>query len=222
MKKGYFEGEHYKDDIFKALIPKYYSLKYKKYIEEELELLKKKISGANRVLEAGVGIGRLIPDLAPLVKEFIGVDNAQLMLKKSREISKNFPNVKIVEMNLEELSKIYPKDHFDFSLCVWATLGNQKDESIILKELKKVTFKSIFITVYNKGTVEDRKNWYKTVGIKIDRVDEKNEVFYAKSGFISRSYNIKDIERLANKADLKIKEYKILSGVVLWAELEKV
>lgn len=219
MKEEFFKGADFKDKEFKALIPKYYPLKYQRYIEEEEELLKTKVAGAKSILEAGVGIGRLIPELSPLVKEFVGIDNADLMLKQAKKIAKGFSNVKIVKGDLEKLSTIFPKKYFDFSLCVWNTLGNVKDEVVILKELSKITSKSIFITVYLKGTLEDRKNWYKTVGIKIKKIDEINEIFYSVSGLKSKSYSLDDIKMLAKKSGLRIKESKILAGVILWIEL---
>ena len=96
-------------------------------------------------MRAGVGIGRLIPELAPIVEEFVGIDNADLMLELPRKAEKNFPNVKIIRGNLENLSKLFPKNYFDFSICVWNTLGNIRDEVEILKQMSKVTSKSIFI-----------------------------------------------------------------------------
>lgn len=219
MTGNMFEGADFKEDEFKALIPKYYPPKYKKYIEEETELLMLRVKGSNRVLEAGVGIGRLIPKLAPLVKEFVGVDNAELMLKKSREIAKGFPNTRIVECDLENLGNVFPVKYFDFSLCVWNTLGNVQDEVKVLKEISKVTKKSICITVYLKGTVEERKNWYKTVGVDIKEIDIKNEVFYSKSGLKSKAYSLEEIEEIAKKSNLKIKNSKTLNRVMLWGEL---
>jgi len=53
MKDRFFEGEDYKKGEFKALIPKYYPEEYREYIEQESNLLKTKLKGANRVLEAG-------------------------------------------------------------------------------------------------------------------------------------------------------------------------
>lgn len=219
MEDKFFEGADFKDEEFKALIPKYYPEKYKRYIQEETQLLKIKIGNLDRVLEAGVGIGRLIPELAPLTKEFIGIDNADLMLKKSREVAKNFPNVKIINGNLEELGETFPEKFFDSSLCVWNTLGNVKDEISVLKELAKVTKKSIFVTVYLKGTLKERLNWYKTVGVKISKIDKKEETFYSESGLKSKSYSLEDIERLARLSNLKVKSSKILAGVMLWIEL---
>lgn len=217
--KGFFEGKDFEKSEFKALMPKYYPSRYKKYIKQETKLLKKKVKGANRVLEAGVGIGRLIPELAPVVGEFIGIDNADLMIKRSLEVAKDFNNVKIIKGNLEGLSKLFPENYFDFSICVWNTLGNVKDEVVVLKELAKVTSKSIFITVYLKGTLEDRKNWYKTVGIKIKKIDKKNEIFYSESGLKSKSYNLEDVKKLAESLNLKIKDSKTLNKVILWVEL---
>ncbi len=162
----------------------------------------------------------MIPELAPLVGEFVGIDNARLMLEESRKIASRFDNVAILEMNLEELSKNFSKGTFDFSLCVWNTLGNVKDEVVVLKELVHVTSKSIFITTYLKGTLKQRKNWYKTVGIEIEKIDEESEVFYSKSGLKSKSYSQEDILYLSNQADLKVVETKVLSGVILWSELK--
>ena len=221
MEGSFFEGKDFAKGEFKALIPKYYPQKYKKYIQEETKFLRQKIRGQNRVLEAGVGIGRLIPVLAPLIKEFVGIDKAKLMVKKSKEVAKKYKNVRIVEGKLEKLDKIFSKDYFDFSLCVWNTLGNVKDEVEVLREISKVTSRSIFVTVYKKGTIEKRKKWYRRVGIKIRKIDRKNEIFYSESGLRSKSYSLEDMEKIAKKSGLKIKQSKVLGEVILLVELIK-
>ena len=221
MEGSFFEGKDFAKGEFKALIPKYYPQKYKKYIQEETKFLRQKIRGQNRVLEAGVGIGRLIPVLAPLIKEFVGIDKAKLMVKKSKEVAKKYQNVRIVEGKLEKLDKIFSKDYFDFSLCVWNTLGNVKDEVEVLREISKVTSRSIFVTVYKKGTIEKRKKWYRRVGIKIRKIDRKNEIFYSESGLRSKSYSLEDMEKIAKKSGLKIKQSKVLGEVILLVELIK-
>lgn len=218
-RKKFFEGADFQGKEFKALTPKFYPPKYKKYIQEETKLLRKHLTGTNRILEAGVGIGRLIPVLSPVVKEFIGVDHANLMLKKSREIAKNFLNVKIIKGNLEELDKTFPKNYFDYTLCVWNTLGNVKDEIKVLRQFKKITSQSIFITVYKKGTLIDRINWYKTVGIKIKTIDKENEIFYSESGLKSKSYSLDELKIIVEQSGLKIKQKKVLNNVILLVEL---
>jgi ubiquinone/menaquinone biosynthesis C-methylase UbiE len=221
MKEEFFEGKDFKGGEFKALMPKYYPEEYRKYLEEETLLIKEKLIGSRRVLEAGVGIGRLIPELVPLVGEFIGVDNAELMLDESRKVAESFKNVKIIKANLEDLDKIFEKSYFDYSLCIWNTLGNIKDEVEVLKNLAYVTSKSIIITVYLKGTLKNRENWYKTVGIKISNINKAKEIFYSESGLSSKSYNLEEIADIAKKARLKIKDSKILNKVILFVELIK-
>ncbi len=219
MKEKFFEGEDFEQGEFKALIPKYYPKKYQKYINDEMRLLRTKLNIKSQILEAGVGIGRLIPKIAPFVKEFIGIDNAHLMLKESRRVAKNFSNVKILQGDLEDISKMFPLKYFDFSLCVWNTLGNVKDEVQTLKQISQVTKKSIFISVYLKGTLEDRKNWYKTVGIKIFKINEVDEIFYSESGLKSKSYSLEDMKKIAKASGLQIKDSRILADVILWVEL---
>jgi len=220
MNNNFFEGKDF-EHKFKALIPKYYPSEYKKYIEEEKRLIISKVKGENKILEAGVGIGRIIPFIAPKVKSFVGIDNASLMLDESKKTSKKYKNVKIRKLDIEEISKNYSKDYFDYSLCIWNTLGNVKNEVKVLSELSKVTSKEIIITVYKKGTLKQRKKWYETVGIEIKKIDKKNEIFYTKSGLKSKSYNLNDIKEIAKKANLKIKSHKILSNVILYIELCK-
>ncbi|TAK95455.1 class I SAM-dependent methyltransferase [Patescibacteria group bacterium] len=220
--KNFFDGEDFGDAPFRPLIPKYYPADYQEYIRQETESLKAKVGGAKRILEAGVGIGRLITELAPLVGEFVGVDNAQRMLEESRKVAEKFSNVRIENVNLEELSKFFPEKYFDFSLCVWNTLGNVKDEVVVLKELARVTSESIFITTYLKGTLEKRENWYKTVGINIRNIDEKNEIFYSESGLKSKSFSPEDMGKLANMSNLQLAESKIINDVMLWTELRAV
>jgi hypothetical protein len=220
MVNKFFEGKDF-DNKFKALIPKYYPSEYKKYIEEERKLIINKVSRANIVLEAGVGIGRIIPFIASKINLFVGIDNASFMLDESKKIAKKYKNVKIRKLDIEDISKNYSKDYFDYSLCIWNTIGNVKNEVKVLSELSKVTSKEIIITVYKKGTLKQRMKWYETVGIDIKKIDKKNEIFYSKSGLKSKSYNLEDIKNIAEKANLKIKDHKILSNVILYVELER-
>jgi len=218
MSKRFFEGVTYLKGDFKGLMPRYYPEKYKKYVKEEVFLLKKKINGANKVLEAGVGIGRLIPELSPIVKEFIGIDNSQFMLKKSELVANNYKNVKIFDLEIEKLNEKFPEKYFDYSLCVWNTLGNVKSEVNVLIELNKVTKYSIFITVFHKGTIKDRLDFYKHVDVDVQKIDEKKEIFYLK-GYKSKTFNLEDIKKIAEKAGLKVKDSKVLGEVILWVEL---
>lgn len=215
---NFFESSTYKDGVFKGLLPEYYPKKYQNYIKEEVVLLQQKVKGAKRILEAGVGIGRLIPKLAPLVDELVGIDDAQFMLNKSKAVAAAFLNVQIVEAKIEHLHKRYPAHYFDHSLCVWNTFGNIDNQVIVLQELAAVTAGSIFITVFHKNTLHDRLELYEAIDVQIERIDKENETFYL-HGYVSRTFNAQDIADLAQQAGLKVVETQILGEVILWAEL---
>jgi len=244
----FFDGKDYKKGEFKALDPKFYPEKYRQYIAVEQGALQSVLirsSRAKRVLEAGVGTGRLIPILAPLCEELICIDNSKLMLKMARKAAKSYLNeefpaqvslgdskfafkmaksdtkIKIREGNLEDLSKKFPHHYFDFSCCMWNTLGNVKDEVRVLHELALVTSQSILVTVHIKRALEDRKAWYESVGVKIAKIDEKNEIFYTESGLVSKAYAPGELQRIGEKAGLKMKFGAVLQDVVFWAEFGK-
>ena len=217
MANEFFKGKLYSGD-FKGLMPRYYTPRYKKYIIEETKLLKQKISG--RILEAGVGIGRLIPVLAPRATELVGIDNSAFMLKKSREVAASFSNVRVLKADLENLSVYFPFHYFDYSLCLWNTLGNVRHPIKALKELAAVTDHSIFTSVFYKKTIKERIKFYKAVDVKVLKIDQITETFYL-DGFVSQSFDEHDIQKLATRAGLYVKESAILGGVVLWSELER-
>ncbi len=217
---NFYESNDFKNSQFKPLNPAFYPPEYQEYIKAETELIKEQIAG-KVVLEAGVGIGRLISDLAPIAKEFVGVDNADLMLQESYKRAEGFSNVRLVKSDLENLSQNFPAKYFDISLCVWNTIGNVRDEVTVLSEIAKVTKEKIVVTLHLKGAIEKRKNWYKTVGLPMDKVDEENEIFYnTKSGLRSKAYSLQEITEIAQKAGLSVSDHKIFSGVVLYVELK--
>ncbi len=221
VKKSLFDGKGYEKDIYRPLTPSVYPPKYQRYIKEETALLKQKLKGSESVLEAGVGIGRVMKDIAPLVKKFVGVDKSEFMIRTSKNVAKKYPNVTILKLDLENLSKKFRPHYFSYSLCLWNTIGNTTNEVKVLQELSIVTKNSVFITVHKKGKIEDRKKWYKTVGIPIVKADDKKEIFYFEGDVQSRAYSLEDLTHVASKAGLSVKNAQTLGGVVLWVELEK-
>ncbi|MBI2573666.1 class I SAM-dependent methyltransferase [Candidatus Woesearchaeota archaeon] len=221
MSNTFFEGTTYGSGKFKGLLPEYYPPKYRLYIEEETKLLLELVQNSKRILEAGVGIGRLIPVLAPVVKDFVGIDNAEYMIEKSKEVASHFPNVTIYKLEIEKAAEFFSPFYFEHTLCLWNTLGNVRNEEDILRILREITDKSIFITVFLKGTKKDRLELYHAIDVDIQKYDEESETFFL-DGYVSRTYNLQDVKLLATKIGLKIKQSKILGGVVLFVELVKI
>lgn len=215
---NFFEGDDFQDEPFKALLPQYYPTEYQKYIQEEEAVISQAIGQSQIVLEGGVGLGRLIPLIAPKVEELHGVDQAGLMVEQAKQKAKDFPNTYIHKINLEKLGSHFSSGFFDVSCCVWNTLGNVKDEVVVLTELKKVTTKKIIVSVHAKGAFENRLRWYEHFHIRPLKIDEQEEVFYSESGLVSKAYGVEDLVRLGDSVGLKFTNAKLLNGLVWYGE----
>ena len=88
----------------------------------------------------------------------------------------------------------------------------------IVSSINKVTKNSIIITVFLKGKTKDRLDFYKHVNVEVEKIDKNDETFYL-NGYTSKTFNMEDIKNLAEKSGLRVKNFKILGGVILWAEL---
>lgn len=219
MSNDFFEGADFENQPFKALKPEFYPPLYAAYIKEEEQLLREKIAGSGIVLEAGVGTGRLIPVVAPLVHTLVGIDIADRMLLEAKSVAELHQNVEILKCDISSVAQTFPSHHFDYTLCMWNTLGNVENEVDVLKMLASVTKKSIIMTVFRKGTIEQRRQFYARVGISIASF-EQDETFFTTSGLRSRAYSESDIRELAACAHLTVRKLEVLLGVMIYAELE--
>ena len=150
----------------------------------------------------------------------IGVDKAELMVEQAEESARDYANVKVVKGELEKLAELFPKEYFDVCVCAWNTLGNVQAEAKVLSQFREVTNGPILVSVFLKGTLGQRKNWYKAVGIELDHVDSASETVYTKTGLTSKAYSLKEITALAKQVGLGVKDSKVLNNLVLWVELE--
>jgi len=66
----------------------------------------------DRVLEVGVGVGRLAEHIAPLCRSFTGIDISAKMIAIARERLRPFPNVRL-EVNEKSDLHVFPDGSFD-------------------------------------------------------------------------------------------------------------
>jgi ubiquinone/menaquinone biosynthesis C-methylase UbiE len=77
---------------------------------------KVKIEGLSKdmiFLDLGCGIGRIAKWIAPLVKEYYGVDFADKMIERAKDIYQNYENIHFVVNNGIDLS-LFEDNKFDF------------------------------------------------------------------------------------------------------------
>lgn len=93
-----------------------------------------------RMLDIGVGGGRTTLHFAPLVKEYVGIDYSQNMIKACKKRFINFnKNISFETCDVRDMN-IFKDNHFDFILFSFNGIDyiSQKDRLTALSEIKRV------------------------------------------------------------------------------------
>lgn len=211
--------ESQKRELLNSFDESRYPLAFRKYVSEEEQLIVSKVKGARSVLDAGCGDGRIIPILAPLGCEIVAIDISPDFVEMASQSGNQVPNIRVLEMDMTGIEEEFGPKYFDYTLLLFNTLGNVENEVKVFRSLGTVTRRAIFVTVYLKGTVEARKEFYRSIGSPLEERIDSDETFYSKGGMVSKAYSKMDMETLVAKVGLKVKESKVLGGVMLWVEL---
>lgn len=195
-----------KDDLDLKKYPKEFQV----YLKKEIEILKKFVGKKDKVLDVGCGTGRSISEISPLVSEYVGIDIDKKYLSEAEKISKRFDNVEIIELNVENLSKLFKENEFDKSFCLFNTLCCFKDYNKALKEIYKITKNKFYFSVCAKGSQKIRQEYYDKIGVKV-RFD-KDETSYSSAWGEVKAFSKDEITNLLEEVDFKVDEIILVEG----------
>lgn len=186
----------------------------------EEELARNFVAGSKNLLDAGCGIGRIVPVIIDLVDSYTGIDKDYSVLNVARANS-NYSNARFLEMDVSRIYSEFGKDFFDRSICLWSTIGCADDDSEMVRSILSVTKDSVLITAMAKGTLEIRKKYYENLGISFD-VDIESETILSRVWGVSRAYSRNDCELLAASAQSSIVEFGTLNDLIHYMVLKKI
>ena len=163
-----FEARHY-DELLDFLTLFYYGKFIRKLMYEET-----KVSYGDKVVELGVGNGRnaiLLSDRVGNEGEIVGFDISPDMLKRAKEKTRKYENIKILKHDIREEfpSKFY--DYFDVALISFAFHGFEpEDKEKIFENVRKILKNGgrFYILDYNQIELANAPRWFK---ILIDRFE---------------------------------------------------
>jgi len=131
----------------------YHLASMEKYVKQKQELdifLEKIISPfiqnkKLKILDACCGIGHICFNLTKITPNsiFIGIDQKNYLIKRAKELCKDFSNISFYVDDIYRISKNYPK-HFDISIS-WKILINLPHYKEMIKTLFSMTKKHIFL-----------------------------------------------------------------------------
>ena len=209
-------GANKKDDLDTSKYPE----PQREYLRVEKELVLDFLKGAGRVLDVGIGTGRLIPDIAPYVKELYGVDLNQEYLQGAQQAAAPFTNVRLVHLNVEHLGDQFVKNFFDKSISIWNTIGCVENAQAVLQGMTHVTAREVFFTCMAFGTLEPRIAYYETLGLEYS-IDKKTETIFSKEWGATRPFTREQIEELVAHTDMKISKIVPATSLALAVYLRK-
>lgn len=116
---------------------------FQEYQRAEMASLKNNITSpwTKTFIDVGAGYGRLIPHLAPIAKQVIGVELDENMAKMLCERTQQYSNVKAITGDANELSSLLKDTEASNPIIILAqnSLGTWKgDRNKILDEMRKV------------------------------------------------------------------------------------
>lgn len=189
-----------------------YPLVYRKYLDKEKKFVLQGLSPSDKILDVGCGIGRLIPEIAPRVTLYIGIDNDQSYVKKANETAMTHPNASVMLLDAHKLQRKFRKNEFDKAIITWNTLGCVKNDKKVLEGLSKVVKNQIIFSVVAKGSLKDRVKYYRMLGIKFG-VDKKTETIYSDSWGVVRAYNKEEIKKLCKECGFSISHMMLVDNL---------
>ena len=111
----------------------------RQYLNEEINFIKRNLTGAESVLEVGCGYGRILKELSPYAKRLIGIDISEDSVAFAKEFLKDNSNATVQAADAYNLAF---NSEFDMVLCLQNGLSAIKGSAerlitVCMQSLKK-------------------------------------------------------------------------------------
>jgi SAM-dependent methyltransferase len=178
---------------------------YSEYFNKEGELVRKHAYG--KLLDIGCGNARLLPFIHDECSSYTGLDNDKEAIINDNLLKKKFSNVDFIHGDARDLKKLFLKEKFDVSVCLWNTLHILGDESLMLKNISEVTNDKIIITLVakNSESLISRMKYYDLFKIPYT-IDNNSQIIYSKIWGESKAYSEDFFNELSKKSGIPLIE----------------
>jgi len=195
-----------KDELNLKRYPKEFQI----FLNKEIKIIKNFVGVNDKVLDVGCGTGRVIPEISPLVLEYVGIDIDEEYLSKAKKISEEFGNSKVIKLNVENLSESFKENEFDKSFCLFNTISCFKDYRKALREIYRVTKNKFYFSVCSKGSKKIRQKYYNMIGVNVKF--DKDETSYSSAWGQVKAFNENEIRGICEEIGFKIEKIILVSG----------
>jgi len=199
MKENYYSKNLNAQKLYHVYDTKHQRVR--QYLEEEISFVKKRLSGAERVLELGAGYGRIMKELAPNCAFITGVDISPDNVEFGNEYLSGVNNTRLLVMDAHNLEL---GETFDAVLCLQNALSAMKTQPLeYVKKLMALLSQGgkAFISSYSAKFWEHRLLWFHEQSEKgllgeIDAEQTRDGVIVCKDGFRAVTLSLRDMDEV--------------------------
>ena len=176
----------------------------RRYLDQEIEFVRRRLRGVERVLELGAGYGRIMKRIAPFAHSVVGIDISADSVARGREYLKNLPNCTLLEGDVHGMEY---DGGFNMVLCLQnglsAIQGDPADT--VERSLRAIVpGGEAFFSTYAPGFWEWRLAWFREQADKglIGELDMERTVsgrIVCKDGFTATTFSEDDLVTLGKK-----------------------
>lgn len=199
---------YYEQSLNSAKLFQVYQTKYpriKRYLDEEINFVRRNLHGNERVLEVGAGYGRIIKELASSAARIVGTDISEASVNLGKNYLEGLHNCSIQVMDTHKLEFV---EEFDVVLCLQNGLSAMKGQpKHIIEECMKAAIPGgrAYFSTYSEKFWEHRLTWFHEQADKellgeIDMQKTHNGTIVCKDGFIAITFSEDELKKLASES----------------------
>ena len=176
----------------------------RQYLDQEIEFVRRRLRGGERVLELGAGYGRIMKRIAPFAHSVVGIDISGDSVAWGRKYLKDLPNCTLLEGDVHGMEY---DGGFDMVLCLQnglsAIQGNPA--GTVERSLRAlVPGGEAFFSTYAPDFWEWRLAWFREQAEKglIGELDMERTVsgrIVCKDGFSATTFSEDDLKALGKR-----------------------
>ena len=172
----------------------------RQYLEAEIDFVRQRLTGRERVLELGAGYGRIVRELAPCCARIVGMDISPDSVRLGEAYLKDFPNAEMVAMDVHRMQFDQP---FDVVLCLQNGLSAMGADGDTVREILGILAPggTAFFSTYSAGFWNHRVAWFQEQADKgllgeLDMEQTRDGVIVCKDGFRATTQTPEDYEAI--------------------------
>ena len=172
----------------------------RQYLEAEIDFVRQRLTGRERVLELGAGYGRIVRELAPCCARIVGMDISPDSVRLGEAYLKDCPNAEMVAMDVHRMQFDQP---FDVVLCLQNGLSAMRADGDTVREILDILAPggTAFFSTYSARFWNHRVAWFREQADKgllgeLDMEQTRDGVIVCKDGFRATTQTPEDYQAI--------------------------